>query len=182
MTLLTNVTMIPATRSLHTQSPIGQNTKRKVAAYARVSTGTEEQLTSYEAQVDYYTAYIQGTPDWLFAGVYTDEGISALSTRNRDGLNRMVSDALAGKIDLIVTKSVSRFARNTVDSLTTVRKLKQHKVEVFFEKENIYTFDGKGELLLTILSSLAQEESRSISDNVKWGQIKRFYYRKLYIT
>ncbi len=174
MTLLTNVTMIPATRSLHTQSPIGQNTKRKVAAYARVSTGTEEQLTSYEAQVDYYTAYIQGTPDWLFAGVYTDEGISALSTRNRDGFNRMVSDALAGKIDLIVTKSVSRFARNTVDSLTTVRKLKQHKVEVFFEKENIYTFDGKGELLLTILSSLAQEESRSISDNVKWGQRKRF--------
>ncbi|MDD4135420.1 MAG: recombinase family protein, partial [Eubacteriales bacterium] len=166
--------MIPATRSLHTQSPIGQNTKRKVAAYARVSTGTEEQLTSYEAQVDYYTAYIQGTPDWLFAGVYTDEGISALSTRNRDGFNRMVSDALAGKIDLIVTKSVSRFARNTVDSLTTVRKLKQHKVEVFFEKENIYTFDGKGELLLTILSSLAQEESRSISDNVKWGQRKRF--------
>jgi site-specific DNA recombinase len=174
LTLLTNVTMIPATRSLHTQSPIGQNTKRKVAAYARVSTGTEEQLTSYEAQVDYYTAYIQGTPDWLFAGVYTDEGISALSTRNRDGFNRMVSDALAGKIDLIVTKSVSRFARNTVDSLTTVRKLKQHKVEVFFEKENIYTFDGKGELLLTILSSLAQEESRSISDNVKWGQRKRF--------
>lgn len=108
------------------------------------------------------------------AAIPLEEGISAVNTKKRDGFNRMVSDALAGKIDLIVTKSVSRFARNTVDSLSTVRKLKEKGVEVFFEKENIYTFDGKGELLITIMSSLAQEESRSISENVTWGQRKRF--------
>lgn len=105
---------------------------------------------------------------------YTDEGISALNTKKRDGFNRMIADALNGKIDLIVTKSVSRFARNTVDSLTTVRKLKDKGVEVYFEKENIWTMDSKGELLITIMSSLAQEESRSISENVTWGQRKRF--------
>ena len=155
MTLLKNVTMIPATRSLHSQSPIGPNTKRRVAAYARVSTDSEEQLTSYEAQVDYYSKYIRERDDWEFAGIYTDEGISAVSTKNRDGFNRMVEDALSGRIDLIITKSVSRFARNTVDSLSTVRKLKEKNVEVFFEKENIYTFDGKGELLISLMSSLA---------------------------
>jgi DNA invertase Pin-like site-specific DNA recombinase len=106
--------------------------------------------------------------------VYTDEGISATNTKHRDGFNRMISDALDGKIDLIITKSVSRFARNTVDSLTTVRNLKEKGVEVYFEKENIYTLDSKGELLITIMSSLAQEESRSISENVTWGQRKRF--------
>ena len=105
--------------------------------------------------------------------IYSDEGISALNTKNRDGFKHMVADALAGKIDLIVTKSVSRFARNTVDSLSTVRKLKEHGTEVWFEKENIFTFDGKGELLITIMSSLAQEESRSISENVTWGHRKR---------
>ena len=155
------------------------STLRRVAAYARVSTDSEEQQTSYEAQVDYYTKYINDRPDYEFVGIYTDEGISAVSTKNRDGFNRMVNDALAGKIDLIVTKSVSRFARNTVDSLSTVRKLKEHGTEVFFEKENIYTFDGKGELLITIMSSLAQEESRSISENVTWGHRKRFQDGKL---
>lgn len=110
----------------------------------------------------------------MFAGVYTDEGISGLNTRHREGFNRMIADALAGNIDLIVTNSVSRFARNTVDSLTTIRDLKSHGVEVYFEKENIWTFDGKGELLISIMSSLAQEESRSISDNVTWGQRKHF--------
>ena len=111
--------------------------------------------------------------------VYADEGISATNTKRRDGFNEMVKDALEGEIDLIITKSVSRFARNTVDSLVTVRKLKAHNVEVFFEKENIYTFDGKGELLITIMSSLAQEESRSISENVTWGHRKRFADGKL---
>ena len=148
--------------------------KRKVAGYARVSTDQEEQQTSYEAQVDYYTNYIKGREDWEFVSVYTDEGISATSTKHRDGFQQMVDDALSGRIDLIVTKSVSRFARNTVDSLTTIRKLKEHGTEVFFEKENIWTFDSKGELLLTIMSSLAQEESRSISENVRWGQRKKF--------
>lgn len=148
--------------------------KRKVAGYARVSTDHDEQFTSYEAQIDYYTRYIQNNPEWEYVGVYTDEGISGLNTKNRDGFNRMIEDALNGKIDLILTKSVSRFARNTVDSLTTIRKLKDAGVECYFEKENIYTFDGKGELLLTIMSSIAQEESRSISENVTWASRKRF--------
>jgi len=147
--------------------------RKRVAAYARVSTDSEEQLTSYEAQVDYYTKYIREHADWEFAGIYTDEGISATNTKKRDGFKQMVVDALDGKIDLIVTKSVSRFARNTVDSLVTVRQLKEKGVEVYFEKENIYTLDSKGELLITIMSSLAQEESRSISENVTWGQRKR---------
>jgi len=103
----------------------------------------------------------------------TDEGISATSIKKRDGFNKMVADALAGKIDLIITKSVSRFARNTVDTLTTVRKLKEKGVEVYFEKENIYTLDSKGELLITIMSSLAQDESRNISENTTWGKRKQ---------
>jgi len=170
-----NITVIPATKNLHTGIPKADTFhKRRVAAYARVSTDSEEQLTSYEAQVDYYTNYILSNHNWQFVKVYTDEGISATNTKKRDGFNSMIKDALDGKIDLIVTKSVSRFARNTVDSLTTVRKLKEKGVEVYFEKENIYTLDSKGELLITIMSSLAQEESRSISENVTWGQRKRF--------
>ena len=171
---MAKVITIPATRSRYTAAPINSRDKRKVAGYARVSTDHEEQQTSYEAQVDYYTNYIKGREDWEFVSVYTDEGISATSTTKRNGFNKMVADALDGRIDLIITKSVSRFARNTVDSLTTIRKLKEHKVECYFEKENIWTFDSKGELLLTIMSSLAQEESRSISENVTWGQRKRF--------
>ena len=155
------VTCIPATKNRFTALPVTSVSKRRVAAYARVSTDSDEQFTSYAAQIDYYTNYIQQHPEWEFVKVYTDEGISGLNTRHRDGFNEMIADALAGKIDLIVTKSVSRFARNTVDSLTTIRKLKEHGVECYFEKESIYTFDGKGELLLTIMSSLAQEESRS---------------------
>ena len=161
-----SVTVIPASINPISHLPIALQRKRRVAGYARVSTDSEEQQTSYEAQVDYYTRYIQSKPDWEFVKVYTDEGITATNTKKRDGFNQMVADALAGKIDLIVTKSVSRFARNTVDSLTTVRKLKEKGVEVYFEKENIYTLDSKGELLITIMSSLAQEESRSISENV----------------
>ncbi len=169
-----NITVIPATRALHTKAPVGTAARRRVAGYARVSTDSDEQFTSYEAQVDYYTQFIKSRSDWELVDIYTDEGISGLSTKHRPGFNRMVEDALAGRIDLIVTKSVSRFARNTVDSLSTIRKLKEAGCECFFEKENIYTFDSKGELLLTIMSSLAQEESRSISENVTWGQRKRF--------
>lgn len=168
------VTAIPATRRLHTGTPLGQTTIRKVAGYARVSTDHEDQVTSYQAQVDYYTRYINDHAGWQLAGIYTDEGITGTSTKHRAGFQSMVTDALAGKIDLIITKSVSRFARNTVDSLTTVRQLKDAGVEVFFEKENIWTFDAKGELLITIMSSLAQEEARSISENVTWGHRKRF--------
>lgn len=168
------VTVIPPTIDRHTHIPAMTVGRRRVAGYARVSTDKDEQFTSYEAQVDYYTNYIKRNPEWQFVAVYTDEGLSGLNTKKREGFNQMVADALSGRIDLIVTKSVSRFARNTVDSLTTIRKLKEKGVEVYFEKENIWTFDGKGELLLTIMSSLAQEESRSISDNVTWGQRKRF--------
>jgi len=173
------VTVIPQTKYIFANAREEEKQKRRVAAYARVSTDSEEQQTSYEAQVDHYTKFIQKNDDWEFVKVYADEGISATNTKHRDGFNEMVKDALAGKIDLIITKSVSRFARNTVDSLVTVRELKAHNVEVFFEKENIYTFDGKGELLITIMSSLAQEESRSISENVTWGHRKRFADGKL---
>ena len=168
------VRTIPATVNRFTAAPINSSTKRKVAAYARVSTDMEEQLTSYEAQVDYYTSYIKSREDWEFVNVYTDEGITGTSTKHREGFKQMVRDALDGKIDLIITKSVSRFARNTVDSLTTIRQLKENGTECYFEKENIWTFDGKGELLLTIMSSIAQEEARSISENCTWGQRKRF--------
>ena len=169
-----NVTTIPATLNRFTADPISSRKKRRVAGYARVSTDMEDQQTSYAAQCDYYTNYIQSREDWEFVKLYSDEGISATSTRHRSGFNRMVEDALAGRIDLIITKSVSRFARNTVDSLSTIRKLKENGCECYFEKENIWTFDSKGELLITIMSSLAQEESRSISENCTWGMRKRF--------
>lgn len=147
---------------------------RRVAGYARVSTELEEQQSSYSAQIAYYTEYILHHEGWVLAGIYTDEGISATGTTRRSGFTSMISDALSGSIDLIITKSVSRFARNTVDSLTTIRRLKENGVEVYFEKENIWTLDAKGELLITIMSSLAQEESRSISENVTWGHRRRF--------
>ena len=136
--MVKTVTVIPQRKKLYSVSVEQKQQRRRVAAYARVSTDSEEQLTSYEAQVDYYTRFIQRNENWEFVKVYTDEGISATNIKHRDGFNEMVKDALAGKIDLIITKSVSRFARNTVDSLVTVRKLKAHNVEVFFEKENIY--------------------------------------------
>ena len=171
------VTVIPPrVRALPGMPTISVRPKR-VAAYARVSTNSEEQLTSYEAQVKHYTEYIKSralTDNWQFVSVYTDKGITGTSTAKREGFNRMMQDALAGRIDLIITKSVSRFARNTVDTLTAIRKLKEHGVEVYFEEQNIYTLDGKGELLLTIMSSIAQEESRNISENVTWGMRKRF--------
>ncbi len=145
--------------------------KKRVAAYARVSTDEDEQLSSYEAQVDFYTRHITSNPEWEFVGVYADEGISGTNTKRRDGFNRMIADALAGRIDMIVTKSISRFARNTIDTLSTIRELKEKGVEVWFQKKNIFTLEG--ELLITIMSSLAQEESRSLSENVTWGQRKR---------
>ena len=146
--------------------------KLKVAAYARVSTEQDEQQSSYEAQVNYYNQYIRNNPAWEFVGIYADEGITGTNTKKRDGFNRMIADAKAGKIDLILTKSISRFARNTVDALQTIRELSAIKVEVYFEKEGIHTLDKQCEVMLTIMSSLAQEESRSISENVRWGKQK----------
>ena len=148
--------------------------KLRVAAYARVSTEKEEQEHSLEAQTDYFENYIKENPRWEFVGLYVDDGISGLSYHNRDGFNRMVADAVDGKIDLIITKSLSRFARNTVDALMTIRKLKAEGVGVFFQKEDINTLDSKGEFMLTLMSSFAEEESRSISDNVTWGKRKQF--------
>ena len=168
------ITTIPATINKFTAAPIVSNVKRKVAGYARVSTDTDDQISSYTAQVDYYTKYIKERKDWDFVGIYTDEGVTGTSTKKREGFTRMIKDALAGKIQLIITKSVSRFARNTVDCLTTIRKLKAAGVECYFEKEGIWTLDSAGELLITVLSSISQEEARSISENTTWGQRKSF--------
>lgn len=152
----------------------GNTVRRRAAAYARVSTDHEDQSTSCSAQIEYYTKYIDERDDLEFVRVYVDEGISGTSTAKRAGFRQMINDALAGEIDLIITKSVSRFARNTVDGLSTIRLLKANNVECYFERENIHTFDGKAELLLTVMASIAQEESRSISENCLWGQHKRF--------
>ncbi len=168
------ITEIPATMNRFTADPIENRRRRRAAAYARVSSDHEDQRTSCAAQVGYYTDLIQSHTELIFVNVYIDEGITGTSTSRREGFKRMIADAVSGKIDIIITKSVSRFARNTVDSLSTIRLLKEHGVECYFEKENIRTFDSKGELLLTIMSSLAQEESRSISENCTWGQRKRF--------
>lgn len=161
------VRIIPSTINPLTHQSIVANVKRKVAAYARVSTDSDEQYTSYEAQVNYYTGYIQSRVDWEYINVYADEGISGTNTKKRVQFNKMIEDALEGKINLIITKSISRFARNTLDTISYIRKLKAAGVEVFFEKENLWTFDSKSEMVLSMLAAIAQEESRSISENVK---------------
>ena len=168
-----NIKVIPA-QVLDDNLQIITNKKKRVAAYARVSTDLEEQEKSYKAQVDYYKKFIMQNNDWEFVKVYADEGISGLNTNKRIGFKKMIEDANLGKIDLILTKSISRFARNTIDSIQTIRKLKERDIEVIFEKENIKTLDPTCEMVLTIMSSLAQEESRSISQNCTWGQRKRF--------
>lgn len=148
--------------------------RKKVAAYARVSRDTERLMHSVSAQVSYYSALIQKNPEWEYAGVYADMGISGTDTARRSEFLRMLEDCEAGKINIILTKSISRFARNTVDLLETVRHLKAFGIEVWFEKEHINSLSEDGELMLTLLASFAQEESRSISENVKWGVRKRF--------
>ena len=146
----------------------------RVAAYARVSVESERMKHSLSAQVSYYSARIQQRPDWEYAGVYADYGISGTGTAKREAFQRMLADCEAGRVDLVLTKSIQRFARNTVDLLQTVRRLKELGIEVYFEKENIRTLSGEGELMLTILASFAQEESRSISENIKWRVKKRY--------
>ena len=148
--------------------------KRRVAIYARVSTSSDEQLNSIEAQRDYYIKYVEERSDLIFVKLYADEGITGTSQKMRVEFQKMMSDAKAGAFDLIITKSISRFARNTVDSLICIRLLKEYGIEVYFQKEDIGTFDSKGEFMITLLSSMAQEESRSISENVAWGHRKRF--------
>lgn len=155
---------------------------KNVCAYARVSTDSEDQLNSFNAQKTEYKKKIKGNKDWDFVGLYADEGISGTSIKKRPEFLRMIDDARKGHIDLILTKSLSRFARNTVDTLTIVRELRELEVEVFFEKENISSLDTKVDFMLTIFSSIAQEESRNISENVKWGFRKRFQEGKVQIN
>ena len=139
-----------------------------------MSTDQEEQLSSYENQVNYYREFISKHEDFVLVDIYADEGISATNTKKRDAFNRLIQDCRAGKVDRILVKSISRFARNTLDCIKYVRELKELGVGVTFEKENIDSLDSKGEVLLTILSSLAQDESRSISENATWGIRKKF--------
>lgn len=148
--------------------------KKKVVAYCRVSTLSEEQESSYALQVSYFTRMIQSHPEWEFAGVYADHGISGTGTKKRVGFQEMMKAADEGKIDLILTKSIKRFARNTVDLLSAIRHLKEIGVEVRFEQENISTFSEDGDLMLTLLAAFAQDESRSLSENIKWAVKKHF--------
>ena len=175
------ISMIPAKVQYDRNVKLSEK-KMKVAAYCRVSTELEEQDSSYEAQVEYYTSKISENENWKNAGIYADDGKSGTNTKKRADFNVMIQDALAGKIDMILTKSVSRFARNTVDSLVTIRKLKEKNVAVVFEKEGINTLEGTGEILITILSSLAQEESRNISENIRWGVVRKFEKGKVIVN
>ena len=175
------VSMIPAKPQYDRSIKLSEK-KLRVAAYCRVSTELEEQESSYEAQVEYYTRKIQETENWKLAGIYADDGKSATNTKKRDDFKAMIKDAEGGKIDMILTKSVSRFARNTVDSLLTIRRLKEKNVAVVFEKEGVNTLDGTGEILITILSSLAQEESRNISENTRWGVVRKFEQGKVIVN
>ena len=162
------VRVIPATK---TQGAIHStyDGKKRVAAYCRVSTDSEEQLNSYEAQKSYYTQKIEDSPDWEMAGIYADEGISGTSMKKRTEFKKMITACKRGRIDLIITKSLSRFARNTVDCLETVRLLKANGIGVYFEKENINTLTESSEFLITLFSGFAQAESESLSKNVAWG-------------
>ena len=168
-----SITVIPA-KKVKTSVLHQVRKKINVAAYCRVSTDQEEQLSSYENQVNYYRDYISKHEDYELVDIYADEGISATNTKKRDAFNRLIQDCRAGKVDSILVKSISRFARNTLDCIKYVRELKELGVGVTFEKENIDSLDSKGEVLLTILSSLAQDESRSISENATWGIRKKF--------
>ena len=164
---MARITKIEATRTAHRK-------KLRVAAYARVSTNREHQLASLETQKKHYEKYIKARSDWEYTGLYFDEGISGTKMEKREGLLRLLEDCDKGLIDFIVVKSISRFSRNTVECIETVRKLCDKGIHIYFEKENIDTGKMEGELLLSILSSLAESESRSISDNINWGIQKRF--------
>ena len=147
-----------------------QNVKKRVAAYCRVSTDNDDQANSFESQQRYFRQYIERNPDWELYAIFADEGISGTNTKKRKEFNRMIACAKNGDFDLIITKEISRFARNTLDSIFYTRDLKKHGVGVIFLNDNINTLDGDAELRLAIMSSIAQEESRKTSERVKWGQ------------
>lgn len=155
------------------QQPTQLPTRQRVAAYARVSCGKDEMLHSLAAQVSFYSNLIQGNPEWEYVGVYADEAETG-TKGSRPEFQRLLTDCRTGRIDLILTKSISRFARNTVTLLETIRELKGIGVGVFFEEQNLHSLSGDGELMLTILASYAQEESRSVSENCKWRIRKDF--------
>ena len=152
----------------------GIKKKTRVAAYARVSTDNDDQLVSLATQKDHYETYIKQNSEWEYAGLYYDEGITGTKKEKRDGLLQMITDCEAGKIDLVITKSISRLARNTTDCLEIVRKLLGLGIFIYFEKEDLNTGSMESELMLTILSSLAESESVSISENEKWSIKRRF--------
>lgn len=172
------ITLIPASIKQGNKTEVSNN-KVRVAAYCRVSTDQEEQEGSYQIQVEHYRSFIKSHKAWKLAGIYADEGISGLSTKDRTEFIRMMNDCRKGKIDMVITKSISRFARNTVDCLQYVRELRSLQIPVLFESENINSCDVKGEVMLTILASLAQQESENISRNVKLGF--KFRYQKGFV-
>jgi DNA invertase Pin-like site-specific DNA recombinase len=182
MEMRKNVMVIPAVKKYGNTVTKEEVKKLRVAAYCRVSTDTEEQATSYDTQVAHYKEYISKNPTWEFAGIYADDGISGTGTRKREEFLRMIDDCMAGKIDMLITKSISRFARNTIDCLKYIRQLKEKNIPVIFEKENINTLDAKGEVLITIMASLAQQESESLSKNVKLGLQFRYQQGKVQIN
>lgn len=151
-----------------------EGVKRRVAAYCRVSSHSDEQLDSYFAQISYYETMIKSNSAYDFAGIYADEGISGTSIKNRDSFLRMLQDARDGHIDMIITKNISRFGRNTLDCLKCIRELRMLNVDVYFEKENLHSLAKEGELLLSLLAALAQQEIISHSENVKWGKRRKF--------
>ncbi|MEA4940793.1 MAG: recombinase family protein [Christensenella sp.] len=177
-----NITVIPARTQTRRKNVNNEKPKLRVAAYCRVSTDSDEQATSYEAQVQHYTAYIEGNPEWELAGIFADDGITGTNTKKRDEFKRMVDECMAGSIDMIITKSISRFARNTLDCLKYVRQLKEKSIPIYFEKENINSMDAKGEVLLTIMASLAQQESQSLSQNVRLGLQYRYQQGQIQIN
>ena len=177
-----SVTVIPAKSRAEVRKNVKQVKKLRVAAYCRVSTDQEDQLHSFDAQVDYYTKYIEEHANYAMAGISAAEGISGPNTKRREQFKKMIADCEAGKVDLVITKSISRFARNTQDCLMYSRKLKNLGIGIIFEKENINTLDSTGELLFTILSSLAQDESRNISENCKWGIRTKFKNGELHLN
>jgi len=159
---MANVTIIPARRQVGNNVKQAEQPKLRVAAYCRVSTDSDEQETSYETQVSHYTEYIKSHSEWELAGIFADDGISGTNTKKRDEFNRMIDECMAGNIDMIITKSISRFARNTLDCLKYIRLLKDKNIAVWFEKESINTMDSKGEVLITIMASLAQIRTASL--------------------
>jgi len=173
------VRKVEATRQMHTMAPLRTLTRRKAACYLRISTRSDEQENSLENQRAHYEELFATSPDYEFAGCYYDDGVSGTGISHRHGFQQMVNDALAGKFTLILTKSISRFGRNVVDSISTIRKLKEYGVECIFEKENIHTFDPKSSFILTIMTAMAENESMSISENVTWGMRQGFAQGKI---